>query len=159
MLKRCDAEYRQNMRDCRCNLEWRGAAGEESYVALDKGPISGRHVLVLPIEHFPSTLCLSPSAFAEVERYLAALRSCFAAQARACRLASLAMLLGWSPYSRDTVAIQGALQHLSIALVDSATDLACNSLPPINVTTTEVSARKESLHARRARCCLRLSGT
>ena len=80
-----------------CNLGWRGATGEESYVALDKGPISGRHVLVLPIEHFPSTLCLSPSAFAEVERYLAALRSCFAAQACACRLASLAMP-GWSPY-------------------------------------------------------------
>ena len=39
-------------------------------------------MLVLPIEHFPSALALSPSAFAEIERYLAALRACFAAQAR-----------------------------------------------------------------------------
>ena len=56
--------------------------GEESYLALDKGQINSRHVLMLPIEHFPSTLALSPSAYAEIERYLAALRACFAAQAR-----------------------------------------------------------------------------
>ena len=55
-------------------------AGEESYVALDKGAITDSHVLVLPIEHFPSSLHLSASTFAEMERYLSALRSCFASQ-------------------------------------------------------------------------------
>ena len=60
----------------------RRAPGEESYVALDKGAISGQHVLLLPIEHFPSTLCLPASAAAELERYAEALRACFRAQAR-----------------------------------------------------------------------------
>jgi hypothetical protein len=55
-------------------------AGEESYVALDKGAITDSHVLVLPIEHFPSSLHLSASTFAEMERYLSALRTCFASQ-------------------------------------------------------------------------------
>ena len=54
--------------------------GEESYVALDKGAITDSHVLVLPIEHFPSSLHLSASAFAEMERYLSSLRTCFASQ-------------------------------------------------------------------------------
>ena len=39
-------------------------------MALDKGAITDSHVLVLPIEHFPSSLHLSASAFAEMERYL-----------------------------------------------------------------------------------------
>ncbi|CAK0784495.1 hypothetical protein CVIRNUC_007699 [Coccomyxa viridis] len=56
--------------------------GEESYVALDKGAITDSHVLVLPIEHFPSSLHLSASAFAEMERYLSALRTCFASQGK-----------------------------------------------------------------------------
>lgn len=55
-------------------------AGEESYVVLDKGAITDSHVLVLPIEHFPNSLHLSASTFAEMERYLSALRSCFASQ-------------------------------------------------------------------------------
>ena len=49
-------------------------------MVLDKGPISDSHVLVLPVEHFPSQLSLSASSFAEMERYLSALRSCFASQ-------------------------------------------------------------------------------
>ena len=49
-------------------------------MAVDKGAITDSHVLVLPIEHFPSSLHLSPSTYAEMERYLSALRSCFAAQ-------------------------------------------------------------------------------
>lgn len=46
----------------------------------DKGPIVDSHVLVLPVEHYPSQLSLSASSFAEMERYLSALRSCFASQ-------------------------------------------------------------------------------
>ena len=49
-------------------------------MAQDKGAITDSHVLVLPIEHFPSSLHLSASAFAEMERYLSALRTCFASQ-------------------------------------------------------------------------------
>lgn len=49
---------------------------------MDKGPINGQHVLVLPIEHRPNSLSLSPTAYIEVERYLSALRSCFASQVR-----------------------------------------------------------------------------
>ena len=49
-------------------------------MAVDKGAITDRHVLVLPIEHYPSQLSLSPSSFAEMERYLSALRTCFASQ-------------------------------------------------------------------------------
>lgn len=51
-------------------------------MAVDKGPIVDEHVLVLPIEHYASQVSLSPTALAELERFLSALRSCFAAQAR-----------------------------------------------------------------------------
>ncbi len=54
--------------------------GDECYLACDKGQINPLHVLVLPIEHQASTLAMAPSAFAEMERYLSALRSCFASQ-------------------------------------------------------------------------------
>ena len=60
------------------------AAGEECYLAIDKGAINDHHVLLVPIEHYPSTLTCSPNFHAEMERYLSALRSCFAAQVRGC---------------------------------------------------------------------------
>jgi len=55
-------------------------AGEEMYMALDKGPINPQHVLLLPIEHRSNSLALSAGAFSEMERYLSALRTCFASQ-------------------------------------------------------------------------------
>ena len=60
------------------------AAGEECYLAIDKGAINDHHVLLVPIEHYPSTLTCSQNFHAEMERYLSALRSCFAAQVRSC---------------------------------------------------------------------------
>ena len=54
--------------------------GEEVYVAMDKGPIDETHVLILPIEHYPSSGHMPPSAQAEAEAYLRALEDCFAAQ-------------------------------------------------------------------------------
>ena len=63
--------------------------GEESYVAVDKGAITDSHVLVLPIEHWPSSLHLSASAYSEMERYLSALRSCFAAKVQPTHLSPL----------------------------------------------------------------------
>ena len=47
---------------------------------MDKGAINGGHVLLLPIEHFPSSLTCSESAWAEMQRYLSALRACAASQ-------------------------------------------------------------------------------
>ncbi len=58
-------------------------------MAVDKGAITDSHVLVLPIEHWPSSLHLSASAYAEMERYLSALRSCFAAKVQPMRLSPL----------------------------------------------------------------------
>ena len=51
-------------------------------MAMDKGPIDDTHVLILPIEHFPSSMQMPPSAQAEAEAYLRALEACFAAQVR-----------------------------------------------------------------------------
>ena len=52
------------------------------YIAMDKGPINGQHVLILPIEHKSNSLALSAGAHAELERYLTALRSFFASKVR-----------------------------------------------------------------------------
>jgi Protein similar to CwfJ C-terminus 1 len=52
-------------------------------VAVDKGAIDDGHVLVLPIEHFPNSLGVPASTYAEMDRYLSALQSCYAAQASA----------------------------------------------------------------------------
>ena len=57
-------------------------AGEEMYIAMDKGPINDQHVLILPIEHRSNSLALSANAYAELERYLSALRSYFASKVR-----------------------------------------------------------------------------
>ncbi len=51
-------------------------------MAVDKGAIVDGHVLVLPIEHFPNSLGVPPGAHAEMERYLSALQTCYAAQVR-----------------------------------------------------------------------------
>lgn len=53
--------------------------GGEAYVALDKGPLTPGHALILPVEHFPSTLSLPPKPCAEVAGYARALRSLAAA--------------------------------------------------------------------------------
>ena len=55
-------------------------AGEEIYMAMDKGPINDQHILLLPIEHRSNTLALSAGAYSELERYLSALRTCFASK-------------------------------------------------------------------------------
>ena len=55
-------------------------AGEEMYVAMDKGAISKTHVLLLPIDHTSSTLELRPAQYAELDRFLDALRDYFKSQ-------------------------------------------------------------------------------
>jgi diadenosine tetraphosphate (Ap4A) HIT family hydrolase len=56
----------------------------ETYMALDKGALSDRHVLLLPVEHAPSTTALPLSAAAELWRYQAALRQLAAPDALIC---------------------------------------------------------------------------
>lgn len=64
------------------DVELVASVGEECYVALDKGAITDEHVLVLPVEHFPSYLAAPASTTEEMQRYLSALRSCFAASGK-----------------------------------------------------------------------------
>ncbi|GLI67306.1 hypothetical protein VaNZ11_011492 [Volvox africanus] len=58
------------------------SVGEEVYLAVDKGPITPEHVLIVPIDHLSASVALSPRCFAEVERYLSALRAMFASLGR-----------------------------------------------------------------------------
>lgn len=71
--------------------------GEESYLAVDKGAINWGHVLVLPIEHHRCGLALPPGTHAEMMRFLSALRSCYAAQARAPKALGIAGTGFWAP--------------------------------------------------------------
>ena len=47
---------------------------------MDKGAINGAHVLLLPVEHFASSLACSENTWAEMQRYLSALKACAASQ-------------------------------------------------------------------------------
>ena len=47
---------------------------------MDKGAINEGHVLLLPIEHYASSLACSANAWAEMQRYLSALKACAASQ-------------------------------------------------------------------------------
>ncbi|KAG2442256.1 hypothetical protein HYH02_009740 [Chlamydomonas schloesseri] len=58
------------------------SVGEEVYLALDKGQITPEHVLLVPIDHHPCSVALSAGCFAEVERYMSALRSLYASLGR-----------------------------------------------------------------------------
>lgn len=44
------------------------ACTQESYLALDKGPISDEHVLIIPVDHYASSMALTPLCYSEVER-------------------------------------------------------------------------------------------
>ena len=58
----------------------------ETYLALDKGALTPQHVLLIPVEHYPSSAALPASAAEELWRYSAALRRCFAAELGGSRL-------------------------------------------------------------------------
>lgn len=64
------------------DVELVASVGEECYVALDKGAITDQHVLILPVEHFASSQAAPSSATEEMQRYVSALRSCFAASGK-----------------------------------------------------------------------------
>jgi len=52
--------------------------GEECYLAVDKGAITDKHILILPVEHYPCTLAAPLGAMGEMARYMSALKSCYA---------------------------------------------------------------------------------
>jgi len=47
---------------------------EHAYIALDKGPIVPDHVLLIPIDHQPSTADITPEAYNEIQKYIVAYR-------------------------------------------------------------------------------------
>jgi hypothetical protein len=53
------------------------SVGDECYVALDKGPISPYHVLILPIAHLPYSTNFAASTLAEIARFKKAIRDFF----------------------------------------------------------------------------------
>ncbi|KAJ7531546.1 hypothetical protein O6H91_14G048500 [Diphasiastrum complanatum] len=57
--------------------------GEHCYCTLAKGPLTEGHVLVLPVEHFPSSICVPLEVELEFEKYTHALRRYFQAQRKA----------------------------------------------------------------------------
>ncbi|KAL2613505.1 hypothetical protein R1flu_025197 [Riccia fluitans] len=52
------------------------SVGDHCYCAVAKGPVVQGHVLLLPIEHFPSTVSLPVEVLDEMEKYVNALRDC-----------------------------------------------------------------------------------
>ena len=57
-----------------CEEQFIASVGEQSYLALAKGAILDQHVLILPIEHQPALVLCSAPIWAEMERYMVALR-------------------------------------------------------------------------------------
>lgn len=58
------------------------SVGDHCYCAMAKGPLVPGHVLVLPIEHYPSVASLPPETLVEIEVYKEALRNCYKNQDR-----------------------------------------------------------------------------
>ncbi|WZZ21403.1 hypothetical protein YC2023_122790 [Brassica napus] len=56
------------------------SVGESFYCALPKGSLVDDHILIIPIEHLPNTLALSPEGESELSRYRNGLRNCYKSQ-------------------------------------------------------------------------------
>lgn len=56
------------------------SVGESFYCALPKGSLVEDHILIIPIEHLPNTLVLSPEVESELSRYQNGLRNCYKSQ-------------------------------------------------------------------------------
>ncbi|CAK9881409.1 unnamed protein product [Sphagnum jensenii] len=59
------------------------SVGDHCYCAIAKGPLVDSHILILPIEHHPSTISLPADAESELQRYKDALQKCFKTQGKA----------------------------------------------------------------------------
>lgn len=58
------------------------SVGDHCYCAMAKGGLVDGHVLILPIEHFPSIISLHENAVAEVHRYKGALQRLYKSQGK-----------------------------------------------------------------------------
>ncbi|CAM6106973.1 unnamed protein product [Calypogeia fissa] len=56
------------------------SVGDQCYCTLAKGPIMQGHMLLLPIEHYPSTVSLPDDMIYEMQKYKRALRECYESQ-------------------------------------------------------------------------------
>jgi diadenosine tetraphosphate (Ap4A) HIT family hydrolase len=54
--------------------------GEQAYLAIDKGPISDTHALVVAVEHYPNIVTLKPEALADVESIIKSLKAAYASR-------------------------------------------------------------------------------
>ena len=54
--------------------------GEHAYLAIDKGPISDTHALVVAVEHYPNMATLKPEAIADVECTIGTLQKAYASR-------------------------------------------------------------------------------
>ncbi|MED6245842.1 hypothetical protein ATANTOWER_008974 [Ataeniobius toweri] len=60
--------------------------GTHCYLALAKGPLTPRHVLILPIGHYQSVVELSSEVVEEMEKYKSALRNFYKSKGERCVL-------------------------------------------------------------------------
>lgn len=122
------------------------SVGEDAYLALDKGAITDNHVLVVSIEHHPSSQVVSTDCFAEVERYLAALRSCFAAEGKELVGFERYMALrksGGNHCHLNAIAVDKSSSAAAASVFDQAAAAAGFQLKRIPAAAgTEESARK-----------------
>lgn len=56
--------------------------GENYYCALAKGPLIDDHVLIIPVEHLPSTLLLSAESEVELSKFQSSLKMYFKNQGK-----------------------------------------------------------------------------
>lgn len=50
------------------------------YLAVDKGPITDTHALILPVEHYPSSVTALPGALKEMETLMESLGRAYASK-------------------------------------------------------------------------------
>jgi diadenosine tetraphosphate (Ap4A) HIT family hydrolase len=53
---------------------------DHAYIAMDKGPISDTHALVIAVEHFPNQVTLKPEAIADINKIQKALHAAYASR-------------------------------------------------------------------------------
>ena len=126
---------------------------------MDKGPINGSHVLLLPIEHFVSSLACSPNAWAEMQRYLSALKACAASQVQVacivaevmlccaapccavlcCALCTAVHNLLWSACAVPHAIMVQLVQGVPVQTVLDAHAVACQRISPAQPITCTVS--------------------
>ncbi|ETO31551.1 hypothetical protein RFI_05570 [Reticulomyxa filosa] len=53
------------------------SVGENTYLALAKGPLVEDHILIVPIHHLPNSMKFTPGVRREIEKYLLCLEKCY----------------------------------------------------------------------------------